>query len=131
MPDPINEGHDARIARLEEENRYLRAGFDEVRLSLKEMAAAVTELAREAAQREADRETFRRIFKQLEVDREEFTRLWHRTDEMIEKAAAAEQKRLEAELTARGNRLNEYGKAVIYVITGVASALILTHLGLK
>lgn len=101
MPDAINEGHDARLACPEEETRYLRVGFDEVRQSLKEMAQAVIDLAKEAAPREADRESFRRIFAQLEVDCDEFTHLWHGTDEMIEKAADLEKKRLEAELNAR------------------------------
>lgn len=132
MPLDANaEGHDARLARLEEETRFLRVGFDEVRASLKEMAQAVTELAKEAAQREADRETFRRVFAQLEADRDEFTRLWHRTDDIIEKAADTEKKRLELELAAKGNVLHEVGKSALYIVTGLFMALLLYKLGLK
>lgn len=131
MPDSTPEGHDIRIARLEEENRYLRAGFEDVRQSLKEMAQAVTELAKEAAQREADRDTFRRIFTQLEADREEFSRLWRRTDEMIEKSADTEKKRLEAELAAKGTALHEVAKSGLYILTGLVLALICYKLGLK
>lgn len=128
MPDTIIEGHDARITRLEEDSR-------ELRLSLKEMANAITDLAKDTkareADREADRETHRRIFEQLDAHRDEFTRLWHRTDEMVDKAADAEKKRLQAELDARGFALREVAKAGLYILTGLVSALLLYKLGLK
>lgn len=128
MHDQLAEGHNACITHLEADSR-------ELRLSLKEMSNAITDPAMDAKAREAVREsyheTFRRIFAQLNADRDEFTCLWHRTGEMIDKAVDAKQKRLQAELVAKGAVIREVAKAGLYILTGLVSARLLYKLRLK
>lgn len=140
MPADCN-GHDERFVRLEAENQYLQKQQEKTNAALQQMSEAITQLARESSERKAEKEIQAQVFKQLEEDRAEFTRLWARCDELSDKQnqaelrhvkaeAAAEIKRLEEERNEQKQRGRELWKTGLTIIASVAGAILLKHLGL-
>lgn len=116
-----------RLKAVEIEVGFLKSSFSKVENALTQLAEDMHKLALADAERAEDRRTIERMFREFEGIEDQFTRIWERTDKIIEDNAKAEQRRLEDELKARNRWLGELGKMALAVV----GAMVLYHFGVK
>ncbi|QJD91818.1 hypothetical protein HH213_18010 [Duganella dendranthematis] len=117
-----------RLARVETEVGFLKEMFSEVKSALLQVADDMHKLAVLEAERAEDRRTIKRVFEQFRTVNDFAGQLDARITQVVNSVAAAETRRIEAELKSRNRWLWELARTALAVAVALALSKLGVHL---